>query len=379
MSAMQRLRYLDGLRGLASFFVLLYHFFSMDWIKERLPIDAVHAINVVFNGTDCVSLFFVLSGLVLALPYVRARSEAVATDYPRFFFSRLFRLLPIYWIAYFFTFVVGVIPSILAGNFWRDVDYNSIVLTKEFLMIRGEHPFYIPGWSLEIELLIGALVPFLLLLARYQAAFWLIFGLILLGNSVFSVHINAFMLGVWLALNFERIGKIEIGKTKIYTFRYLFYILFLLIFSARHFHEFVKYSGKNYVNNLMNISGINFSHLSGLASFALIFWILTRPKWQHILSARALVWLGKISYCLYLLHWLVVFAVVRTFWIPYVRAQGVQNWQLLVSSFALAVGLSLLLAHIFHFYIEQKIINYFKIKTPQIADFIEKKFFKTKF
>jgi peptidoglycan/LPS O-acetylase OafA/YrhL len=348
----------------------------MDWIKELLPIDVVHAINVVFNGTDCVSLFFVLSGLVLALPYVQASGEAVAADYPRFFLSRLFRLLPIYWIAYFFTFVVGVIPSILAGNFWRDVDYNSIVLTKEFLMIRGEHPFYIPGWSLEIELLIGALVPFLLLLARYRAAFWLVFGLILLGNPIFSVHINAFMLGAWLALNFEQIRKIEIEKTKIYRFRYFFYIVFVLIFSARHFHEFVKYSGKNYVNNLMNIAGINFSHLSGLASFALIFWILTHSKWQNILSTRLLVWLGNISYCLYLLHWLVVFAVVRTFWIPYVRAQGVQNWQLLASSFALAVGLSLLLAHIFHFYIEQKIINYFKIKTPQIARFVEQKIFK---
>ena len=370
---MQRLRYLDGLRGLASFFVLLYHFFLMDWIKELLPSDVVRAIPIIFNGTDCVSLFFVLSGLVLALPYTQANGATVAADYPRFFFSRIFRLLPIYWIAYFCTFLAGVVPSILAGNFWRDVDYNSIVMTKEFLMIRGEHPFYIPGWSLEIELLIGALVPFLLLLVRHRVAFWLIFILVLVGNPVFSVHINAFMLGAWLAANFEWIQQIDIKKTRVYKFKYILYVLFILIFSARHFKDIDKVP----INHVMNISGINFFHLSGLAGFGLIFWILTRRKWQQILSSRGLVWLGKISYCLYLLHWLVVFAVVRTFWIPHARTQGFQNWQILTSSFALAIGLSLLLAHIFHFHIEQKIINYFKIKTPQIAHYVEKRFLKS--
>jgi peptidoglycan/LPS O-acetylase OafA/YrhL len=364
---MQRLTYLDGLRGLASFFVLLYHFFLMDWIKELLPPSVAKVVPIVFNGTDCVSLFFVLSGLVLALPYAQASGEDVLRDYPRFFFSRLFRLFPIYAVAYFFTFMVGIIPSIQRGTFWVDVGYNAIVMTKELLMIRGEHPFYIPGWSLEVELLIGAFVPFMLLLARQRSAFWLVFGLCVVGNPTLSVHLGAFLLGGWLAHHFTAIQQLNIFETKIYRFRYVFYLLFIFAFSARHFHEIIQYHGKNHLNSVMNIFGLNFSHFSAWASFALITWILLRIKWQKILSLRFFVWLGHISYCLYLLHWLVVFAVVRTFWIPYVREQHWSNWHLLLSSFALAVGLSLLLAHLFHFYIELPMIRYFKQKVPKIA------------
>jgi peptidoglycan/LPS O-acetylase OafA/YrhL len=60
-----RLHYLDALRGIASLMVVVYHFIGWRW--ENNP--EFHWGAMLFNGSDAVSFFFVLSGLGLAFPY----------------------------------------------------------------------------------------------------------------------------------------------------------------------------------------------------------------------------------------------------------------------------------------------------------------------
>lgn len=60
----QRLEYLDGLRGLAILWVLLYHFFSR-W-AELIPFGSTYQQWLIFEMGDLgVNLFFLISGFVI--------------------------------------------------------------------------------------------------------------------------------------------------------------------------------------------------------------------------------------------------------------------------------------------------------------------------
>ena len=61
MSQRVRLEYLDSVRGIAALMVVFYHFIGWKWAEE----PAFHLSSMIFNGSDAVSFFFVLSGLVL--------------------------------------------------------------------------------------------------------------------------------------------------------------------------------------------------------------------------------------------------------------------------------------------------------------------------
>ena len=101
-----RLAFADGLRGLAAFWVVLYHASEgghLTQLKAALP-QAVA--DLVFNfGHLGVPVFFVLSGFVMAFT---VQSETVDRAFAfRFVLRRLVRLTPPYWTS--IALVVGLL------------------------------------------------------------------------------------------------------------------------------------------------------------------------------------------------------------------------------------------------------------------------------
>ena len=88
---MRKIKYLDGLRGLAAFVVVFHHFilafypalFFGDNATPHLRagLEAFVSgtpINLLYNGNFAVSIFFVLSGYVLSYKFfVRKKSAPV--------------------------------------------------------------------------------------------------------------------------------------------------------------------------------------------------------------------------------------------------------------------------------------------------------------
>jgi peptidoglycan/LPS O-acetylase OafA/YrhL len=74
----RRFSELDAIRGLACLQVLFLHFRDM-WLVERTlpPIESrvLHLLRPFYGGHEAVVLFFLLSGLVLSLPYIHKRQQ----------------------------------------------------------------------------------------------------------------------------------------------------------------------------------------------------------------------------------------------------------------------------------------------------------------
>ena len=105
-----RLSFADGLRGLAAFWVVLYHLAEghhIETLKTMLPNIAY---NVFFGwGHLGVAIFFVLSGFVMALTAHKVKFDAENAF--KFIARRLTRLAPPYYFAICVTLLFIFIKS----------------------------------------------------------------------------------------------------------------------------------------------------------------------------------------------------------------------------------------------------------------------------
>lgn len=118
-----RLHYLDGLRGWAALAVVIFHS-TWELFKGYLPAVRTSAPGLINDGKLAVYVFFVLSGLVLAHPYLRTRRiETLQTTALR----RYVRL----------TIPIAAASALALGLMWlgwmRNVEANRIVESQDWL------------------------------------------------------------------------------------------------------------------------------------------------------------------------------------------------------------------------------------------------------
>jgi len=144
---------LDGLRGVASILVVVFH------VLETYSGDRFH--QIINHGYLAVDFFFVLSGFVVAYAYDGRWGKMTQWD---FYKRRLIRLQPmvimgtIIGAALFYAQACGAFPLIAATPVWKML----LVMLLGFTMlplpvsmdIRGwqeMHPLNGPAWSLFFE------------------------------------------------------------------------------------------------------------------------------------------------------------------------------------------------------------------------------------
>ncbi len=102
-----RLYYLDGLRGLAAFYVLLFHATTvMTTGHSKLPLP-LRIITVLANrGHFGVVVFIVLSGFSLMLPMAMAGDARLSGGFGNYVRRRARRILPPYYAALVFSIAI---------------------------------------------------------------------------------------------------------------------------------------------------------------------------------------------------------------------------------------------------------------------------------
>ena len=101
-----RLDYLDGLRGLAALYIVLFHLSFRLWalvnpFPHSLLAKGVFLLNTLFlsYGHYAVPVFIVLSGYCLMLPVVRNGNGTLPKGFMDFMRRRARRILPPYYAA----------------------------------------------------------------------------------------------------------------------------------------------------------------------------------------------------------------------------------------------------------------------------------------
>src|SRR4051812_28719827 len=156
MAGKGRMHALDGLRGLAALGVVLLHV----WIYTGANAPDKSLTTDLWMGELrlCVLLFFVLSGFLLAAPWVAAaRGEREAPKLGKFIVRRAARIVPAYWLA-----LAGAVALLHGTGHGRDVPLHDLpqfvfFLPNVFPETRNQlHP---PMWSLHVEVSFYVVLP----------------------------------------------------------------------------------------------------------------------------------------------------------------------------------------------------------------------------
>ena len=168
----RRLVGIEGLRAIAAVSVLMAHVwlvsqpsgqrFDLGWLDP-------YVFRQLPNG---VTLFFVLSGFLLFLPFAAAalRNEP-RPAFDAYLRNRALRILPAYWFILLCTALVLQTARVYEGGILGTSALdNPSVLAQNLLLVQNYHPGTMatgigPAWSLVIEVVFYAALPFLVVAA----------------------------------------------------------------------------------------------------------------------------------------------------------------------------------------------------------------------
>jgi peptidoglycan/LPS O-acetylase OafA/YrhL len=317
---------LDSLRGLAACSVVLCHSTNVlpgvyddprrFWWLTETPLAMLRA------GHAAVIFFFVLSGFVLSLPFLKG-----PVSYPAFLFRRVCRI----WIPYATAMVVAVgcavwfHPAPVTGlSQWANqpIGFPNLQLILGHLLLVGAfaNGTYDPVvWSLVYEMRISLLFPLLVLLLRL-GAWWKVLG----AAATLSVaelflerlpfwsgstdlpmtlhYAGLFVLGMVLARDMSKLQALYARlsfRTKS--------LLWLLALSC-YGHQIWLFPDSKLQHVPLYRDG--FTAL-GVSLFIML--ALSPSRFSAWLERKPLVFLGKTSYSVYLYHAVILLSLVHCF------------------------------------------------------------------
>ena len=280
----QRYSELDAIRGIAALMVVLYHY------SARYGQIYDYSIEPAFNfelGKFGVQLFFIVSGFVIFLTLDRT---VHAMD---FIISRLSRLYPAYWFSVILTFTV-VYFFTLPG---REVGIKSAIVNlsmfQSWVGVPNVDGVY---WTLAVELSFY-LIMFVLFITKIIKKITLI-SIIWLCIIIFSEYLE-----VHENINIHRLIKLMLLLD--YGNLFIAGIMFYKIMQENKISSYLVL-----VMSLVTELYLHGIVVLAVAIFFFIF-ILFVKGYLKLLSMKPLVFLGTISYSLYLIHQNIGYIVIQ--------------------------------------------------------------------
>lgn len=158
------------IRGLAALVVVLFHF--RPHVSGKLDVPVIG--KVITHGDLGVDIFFILSGLVMYLVYGDARRDA-GFSYRKFIVRRFARIYPVHFVTticavlmFGLAAILGFIPPVSKTMLWA--------IPVHLLMLNGLGPVQdamalnFPSWSVSAEMF--AYLCFPLFTVLYRGRMW---------------------------------------------------------------------------------------------------------------------------------------------------------------------------------------------------------------
>ena len=327
-----RLPEVDGLRGLAAAAVVLHHTLSvLPAVHDDTRAQGVTALNMVkyspldvlVVGTQIPLLFFLISGFVLAIPFVNGRAPGAV----RFVVKRVTRVWPAYALACMLAFlaatVIGgkAIPSLSAWpvRVWQTpLTVHAVVQHLTLVTDFPTRDFNPVLWSLVHEMRVSLLFPALAVLVLWQRRWWLTVAatiavayvasrLMPSGSDAASYwrtaeYLQFFVAGIVLAR--YRTVVIDRARAATASARLALAVGSLLLYTSPWWWP-----------NAGNVHG-QFVDLEAVLLGAVGFLVLaiSAPRAGAVLRTRPMQYLGRISYSLFLVHAIVLSTLLQLFY-----------------------------------------------------------------
>ncbi len=141
---------IDSVRAIAVLAVVLYHVAAVTALINRPVIGDVVAVA----GVQALSVLFLTSGFLLYRPFVRAR--AAGRPIPsrrRYLRRRMLRILPAYWFALTALAIFPGIVGVFSGDWWRYYFFLQLYST------RTNNAGIPVAWTLCVEMSFYLLLP----------------------------------------------------------------------------------------------------------------------------------------------------------------------------------------------------------------------------
>lgn len=283
-----RLLELDVLRGFAALWVMLFHYFSKYNDLFRLPQDP-GPITTFPDGMIGVYLFFMISGFVIFMTIQRSKSGL------DFVVSRFSRLFPTYWVAIVLTGTIGFLAPLPGQTIGPLQLVVNLTMLQSFLLVPGIDGVY---WTLGIELgfYFIMLTAFLLgWLKRTEWCAWAWLGFVVLVHAATAASI-------WVPWRLSQLLILDYAQ---------WFILGIVFYRARE-------SGYSCGRVMLivaclvieaSIESVIMAAVMG--AFVLVFYLCLSGRCTSLLLAP-LLWLGSISYPLYLTHQMIGYRIIRS-------------------------------------------------------------------
>ena len=188
---------LDGLRGLAALVVLIHHCFLVSpQLSAAVDSNGTGAfdswvwwttftpLHLVWAGQEAVFVFFILSGFVLTLPFVRCIQTSWAAYYPK----RIIRIYLPVWVSLIFAVLMAwTVPRLASPELspWVNVHDEAPNALADAFLLRGADSLNSPLWSLQWEMIFSLTLPVYVIAVLSFRRLWLV------GIAVLVVLIGA--------------------------------------------------------------------------------------------------------------------------------------------------------------------------------------------
>ncbi|MDQ1159704.1 exopolysaccharide production protein ExoZ [Chryseobacterium sp. SORGH_AS 447] len=329
-----KLNNLQTLRAISALLVCCFHF------RDYLNFQDLKLGDFLFKkGSIGVPIFFVISGFIMV--YTTKKMEFKGNMLKQiliFYKRRIVRIVPLYYLLTFLWMAMG--GSLLL--YFTDKDlYSRLIHSLLFIPQKNVFPILYLGWSLNYEIFFYLVFGLSLFFRQYRYFFIIIFFIIMIilgkvfqfesgyANMITSSLNLYFIIGIVFSLLLEKFSvpkkwAIPLSITGIFCF-----VLYLLDFISTD-HELL----------ILLIVGL------------FVFSFLLFDYTFHFKGKKNFVFLGDISYSLYLSHPFVEIFLRRF------KVDGYLN----IPYFVLKIISVIILAAFLYHFVEKKITEYLKQK-----------------
>src|SRR3954470_1916035 len=288
---------LTALRGLAAWWVVLYHFDL--YLFPYLPSWASYAIS---KGYLAVDLFFCLSGFVIFFNYGHLKSTN-AHEVFKFYVKRWAKIYPLHLFAIcLYVLLLSVLllshRAIPAERFSADGLLANIFLVQDWGTTTLN--WNVPAWSISAEFAAYLLFPIIVAAVRGTGG-RLFLGLISIGCLVCLLNVFYAPQDFQLGSAINSLGVVRCAA------QFCIGAVVARLYLQKRFDNFLVPLAFVALAVALLAAGLWRweSALIPLAWAALVFGIACGNLQWPLLNQRLLVWVGEISYATYMIHYFV--------------------------------------------------------------------------